>query len=235
MRFCEQLIKKCFSLINSFTSIFTIRIIRGTLTVEKEGRKEVNTYDYARMVALRLIAQEIKEKGLVGNVAELGVYRGEFASRINKEFPDKTLYLFDTFEGFDEKDISVEKENLYSDGSEDFSRTTVDLVLKQMKYPHQCCVVKGYFPKSIAMLHEEERENLQFCFVSIDVDLYQPIYEGLCFFYPRLCKGGQILVHDYNSVTYKGVKNAVRRFSNETNVAFVPLPDVHGSVVITKI
>lgn len=51
-----------------------------------------------------------KEKGYIGNIAECGVNKGEFAYYMNKYFSDKRLYLFDTFSGFDEKDIKEEME-----------------------------------------------------------------------------------------------------------------------------
>lgn len=40
-----------------------------------------------------------------GSVAEAGVYQGNFSAVINKCFPTRKLYLFDTFEGFDSKEI----------------------------------------------------------------------------------------------------------------------------------
>ena len=46
-----------------------------------------------------------------------GVFRGEFASKINKCFPNSKLYLFDTFEGFDERDVKIELDRKFS-GSE---------------------------------------------------------------------------------------------------------------------
>ena len=38
-------------------------------------------------------------------VAEGGVFQGDFARHINRCFPKSKLYLFDTFSGFDKKDI----------------------------------------------------------------------------------------------------------------------------------
>jgi O-methyltransferase len=52
------------------------------------------------MSSLELVAHEIYENNVIGEVAELGVYRGDFASIINALFPDRKLYLFDTFRGF---------------------------------------------------------------------------------------------------------------------------------------
>jgi O-methyltransferase len=67
-----------------------------------------NASDYFRLSSLELIAYEIYANNIEGNVAELGVFRGDFAKFINISFPDRKLYLFDTFEGFDEKDIEAE-------------------------------------------------------------------------------------------------------------------------------
>jgi O-methyltransferase len=74
------------------------------------------------------------KKNIGGNVAELGVYRGDFAQYINIAFPDRKLYLFDTFEGFDEKDITLEEKQNYSCARSDFSKTSIERVLNRMKY-----------------------------------------------------------------------------------------------------
>src|SRR3954469_19259810 len=72
--------------------------------------------DYVRYSTLGLCYEEISENNVAGNVAELGVYKGDFSKRLNQLFPDKKLYLFDTFSGFDERDISIEHNKGYSDG-----------------------------------------------------------------------------------------------------------------------
>jgi len=56
--------------------------------------------DYVRYATLSLCYEEIAYHKLEGSVAEVGVFRGDFAKRLNLLFPDKKLYLFDTFEGF---------------------------------------------------------------------------------------------------------------------------------------
>ena len=180
-----------------------------------------------RLASLRLIASEINEKNLEGCVAELGVYRGKFAVEINKLFPNKKLYLFDTFQGFFSQDIDIEKNHGYSRAKKgDFSDTSIELVKNKLPYKEQVVFVKGYFPESI-------KEDLpRFCFVSLDTDLYKPTYEGLKVFYPKLVKGGAIIIHDYNSTQFPGVKKAVKEFCVENNVFVVPLSDMHGSAVL---
>ena len=98
-----------------------------------------------------------------------------------------------------------------------------------MKYPDKCIIKQGYFPESLDGLEDE------FCFVSIDVDLEDSIYNGLKYFYPRMSAGGYIFIHDYNSYL-RGVKKAVKRYEKDTNTLLkkVPITDYDGSLVIVK-
>lgn len=187
-----------------------------------------NYFDQVRLSTLELVSYEINSKNIVGNVAELGVYKGKFARYINRLFPNRTLYLFDTFEGFDSRDVTTEKQEGFSGGNQDFSDTSVKAVFGLMPYPDKCVAKKGFFPESANGVNDN------FAFVSIDTDLYEPIYAGLKFFYPLLSKGGYIFIHDFNNNAYKGSRKAVEQFCNEENIGFVPLPDSGGSAIITK-
>ena len=123
---------------------------------------------------------------------------------------------------------SEKKQNNFSFGDQDFSDTSVEAVLKLMPHPQQCRPVKGFFPESAKDIEE------RFVFVSLDTDLYEPIYNGLRFFYPRLVSGGYIFVHDFNNEVYKGTREAVQKFCLEQNINFLPIPDLGGSVIIMK-
>jgi len=182
-----------------------------------------------RLGTLRAISQEIKERDINGSVAELGVYKGDFAQYINYFFEDRKLYLFDTFSGFDKRDISVEEELQLSNSYEgEYYNESVQLVLDKMINKQNCIVKKGFFPESAVGV-----EDL-FCFVSLDVDLFSPIYEGLNYFYERLAKGGYIMVHDYNSTRFNGAKKAVRQFAEEKGINYYPVMDLGGSAILSK-
>lgn len=203
-------------------------INHSLLYLNRKRQIDRNYMDYIRIASLELIADEINAKNLTGAVAELGVYKGKFARYINTYFPERALFLFDTFEGFNSKDSKVELESNFSDAKQDFSNTSVNEVLSRMPYPDKCIVKKGYFPQT------GEGVNESFVFVSIDTDLYDPIYNGLNFFYPKLVKGGYIFIHDYNNDLYKGAKAAVKKFCEENSVGVFPLPDAAGSAVLIK-
>ena len=106
----------------------------------------------------------------------MGVYKGKFARYINLYFKERKLYLFDTFEGFGERDVDTEKKEGFSSGSQNFSDTSIESVLELMPYVKNCIPVKGFFPESVKGIKDK------FVFVSLDADLYEPIYEGLKFF-----------------------------------------------------
>jgi len=187
------------------------------------------TADLVRASALSLVVDEIKRRELSGAVAELGVAEGKFSSIINALLPDKRLYLFDTFEGFPDADLVYEVENNYSNAKAGtYAGIDLKKVMEKMRTPENCVIRKGWFPDTSVGLEE------QFCFVSIDCDLYQPIYAGLSYFYPRLVKYGYIFVHDYRSKYYRGVKAALTRFADEYGISYSVLPDNTGTAVITK-
>lgn len=190
--------------------------------------KYVDLASRARKDFLEKAAIIVKEKKLSGSVAELGVYRGDFAKEINSVFSDRKLYLYDTFDGFPEEDLRFEITNgLLLNEAGKMTNTSVDYVLDKMPYKEKCMVRKGYFPESA--VGDDER----FAFVSIDVDLYKPTLAGLEYFWPRMTASGYILVHDYFSYAYVGAGKAIDEFSEKYKKAIIPIGDT-CSVVFVK-
>lgn len=153
------------------------------------------------------------------SVAEGGVFRGDFAKYINKVFPDSKLYLFDTFEGFDHRDVEYESNN-YKFGLNDneFSDTSLDVVMEKMEHPKNIIIKKGFFPETAADVDD------RFCFVHLDFDLYVPILEGLRFFYPKMVEGSVILIHDYYNIGLPGVKDAIEDYEKEIGRTLYKMP-----------
>jgi len=185
--------------------------------------------EYAETMDIRgavfdLLAERVEK--LPGDLAELGVYQGDFAARINSRFPERTLYLFDTFEGFDARDMA--SETGYSKASAgDFADTSVELVLSKLRAPEAAVVRKGYFPETAEGL------EARFAFVSLDADLYEPTFAGLEWFYPRMVSGGILLLHDYENARFSGVRAAVDAYERTCGpLLMLPVGDLHGSVMV---
>lgn len=209
-------------------------LVRKNEAAEMAGRVLSAGYsemDYVRIKTFELVTEEIRQKNLQGAVAEVGVFRGEFAQYINASFPDKKCYLFDTFEGFaqDEAQDEVKRGHATDAIVEAYKDTNVKLVRDKMKYPEMVEIRKGLFPDSLNGLED------QFAFVSIDVDFEKSIYDCMDYFYPRMLGGGYIFVHDYNS-SLAGVKKAVKEYEERSGQVLhrVPLCDANGTLVITK-
>lgn len=180
-----------------------------------------------RNQTIECISREIYKNNIKGSIAEAGVFKGTTAKKMNRYFPDRKLYLFDTFDGFDIRDQEKDDQKKLFNVKLDFTDTSVDVVLSQMIYPQNCIIKKGWFPESA-----EDVDDM-FSFVRLDMDLYQPIYEGLRFFYPRMTKGGYIAVHDCRSKNFDGARAALIDFCKEEHLNYMCMPDELGTAVIS--
>ncbi len=178
--------------------------------------------DYVRVRTLELLCAGLGD--IPGAAAELGVYRGSFARCINALLPERTLYLFDTFEGFDPAEARGQGGGFV----EAHRNTSAETVLRLLPHPEKAVVRQGLFPQTARGLEDE-----RFCLVSLDVDLEESTLAGLRFFLPRLRPGGCLLLHDYNNPRLPGVRRAVERWEAEQGrLRAVPLCDVNGTLAI---
>ena len=199
------------------------KLIRVPLWTETERiAGEGADNDYVRLKTLEAIC--LRLGSVPGAAAELGVYRGGFARWINALLPERRLYLFDTFAGFDPEESAEEGRGF----TEAHRNTSVGRVLAALPHPGRAVIRQGLFPASAEGLGDE-----RFALVSLDADLEESTFAGLCFFVPRMSEGGYILLHDYNNLKLGGVKRALERYETEHGrLAAVPLCDVNGTLVV---
>lgn len=186
-------------------------------------------YSKSRENFLKRYSELVYAENIPGSVAEAGVYRGDFSQQINACFPDRRLHLFDTFEGFDRRDVAGEKLDSAS-GVQYMQNTTVELVVKKLPNPSRTIIHKGYFPDTAKGIEE------LFCFVNLDMDLYMPTLNGLLFFYPRMVRRGVILIHDFFSASYPNVKQAVADYMEQTGqqLYYMPVGDDYSLAIIKE-
>jgi O-methyltransferase len=180
--------------------------------------------DLVRYYFLYLQLQRIDRQAIPGDIAELGVYQGNTAVFLNRVSPHRMLHLFDTFDGFSDRDSAeFAKTDTFKDAS-------VESVKQRLSNGVRFYV--GHFPGTTAALPSD----IRFALVHIDMDLEGPIEAALEFFYPRLSSGGALVVHDYNNITSweNGARKAVDRFLRDKPETAVEMPDRYGSVVLAK-
>ena len=171
----------------------------------------------------------MSEKNIAGDYAELGVWRGNTAQILAyfaKKYK-KQCYFFDTYEGFDERDIK-DVDSKFNPNH--FSDTSLDMVKDVVgdEFLSCCNFIVGYFPNSVP----KDFYNKKFSIVSLDADLYEPMKTGLEHFYPLMSDGGLFLLHDYSSGYWEGCKKAIDELSDKENQQIILMPDKSGSAFI---
>jgi hypothetical protein len=133
-----------------------------------------------------------------GDIAEVGTAGGGSARLLAEYSGDKTIHLFDTFEGLP-KPGALDPQ--FEEGWYRWSLSDVQQYLRGRRVD----VHKGIFPVSASCVADH-----RFSFVHTDVDLYQSTLDCLNFFYPRMNSGGIIITHDYSWAA--GVNQAFSEF-----------------------
>src|SRR5882724_977636 len=163
---------------------------------------------YSQHVDYQLLSYALT---LEGDVAEVGIYKGATTSLLASlvEKTAKQYHVFDTFEGLPD----MTKEDSASGYGEPSTKLMADNTLQSVKNhlkDYHCIQYhKGLFPATANGIKGP------FCFVYLDMDIYQSTKDGLQFFYPRMVKGGVIIVDDYASKRWVGVRTAVSEFAEQ--------------------
>jgi O-methyltransferase len=197
--------------------------------VSKELIKIERAYeDKVRLYNLWFQVEQLKKNKIGGAFAELGVHLGETARAIHHMDKDRIFYLFDTFDGFSEEDLAHEQQTEDRFSTTMFADTSVDKVKMYINGNTNLRFKPGFFPDTTKGLESE-----YFALVHLDADLYAPTIAALTYFYPRLNKGGIIIIHDYNH-HWHGIPRALSEFIGTIPESLIELPDRSGSAMIIK-
>lgn len=154
-----------------------------------------------------------------GDTAECGVFKGASSwlvcnsSKQNSRF-ERMHYLFDSFEGLSEP--------MTSDGGHWVKGDLVCGTEETKKYLQgfdRVSFLKGWIPERFP-----EVEDKRFSFVHIDVDLFQPTYDSVAFFYDRLNEGGILVCDDYGFTTCPGATKAIDEFLSDKPEKMLAIP-----------
>ena len=156
-----------------------------------------------------------------GDIAEVGTYKGGSAKLICKVKGNKSLHLFDTFEGLPSPSTSIDDLKQFKEGRLLASYEKVKNYLKDYAYVY---FYKGIFPYTAEPIHDK-----RFSFVHLDADLYLSTLDSLKFFYPRLNKGGIIISHDY--INSPGVRKAFDEFFVDKKEPIIEMSGIQCLIV----
>ena len=172
---------------------------------------------------------------LNGDIVECGTWHGlsafQIAEIVKESGVSKEFHVFDSFEGLSKIEIQddVDRDELDNERVRKEFAYGLDLVKNNLKEFKFISYYKGWIPDRF-----DNVSNSKFCFVHIDVDIYNPIRDSIEFFYPRLVSGGIMIFDDYGySAQFPGAKKAVDEFINTIKPRyFFALPS--GQAIVIK-
>jgi O-methyltransferase len=140
---------------------------------------------------------------LKGDVAECGVAFGQTTFILDEAVRknNKSLFAFDTFSGLPYDDCII-SDYQCKQGEMDYGKQFFEKFnsLKETSI----IPVKGLIEDTL-----KNYADRKFCFVWLDVDLYQPTSYAYKFFEDRMTKGGIIGFHDYKFCRCPGIEIVV--------------------------
>ena len=162
---------------------------------------------------------------LPGAIIECGVFKGISLCRFSMlrelfgtSF-SKKIIGFDAFGKFPttkyQHDIKHRKRFIDTSGEEGISKQQLIQVLKNKKINENVELIKGDITKTVPRylkLHPELKISL----LNLDADVYEPSVTILDNFYPRIVKGGVLILDDYG--TFPGETKAVDEYFKDKNI-----------------
>lgn len=179
-----------------------------------------------RMYALYTAVKYISSNEIPGDMVECGVWRGGSsmitALTLNHlEDTQRKLFLYDTYKGMtmpSENDRKDEVDKWKQHNTKDYnawayaSLDEVKVNIFSTNYPKsQIVFVEGEVEKTIPKIIPDKISLLR-----LDTDWYESTYHELKYLYPKLSKGGVLLIDDYGSK--QGAKRAVNKYFGENNL-----------------
>jgi len=147
---------------------------------------------------------------LSGDLAEVGVWRGDSSAVILRHTSHGLLYMYDTFCGMPVSMCS--QYDYHKPGS--FGDTSLSVAMKAISaWSDRVLVRVGIFP--------ETADDGLFRFVHIDCDQYLSTKAALEWFAPRIVQGGIILLDDHLCSTTPGAKKAADEFISANSLYWI--------------
>lgn len=175
-----------------------------------------------------------------GDYVECGVGNGFLSSAILEYLPwdklNKHFYLFDTFEGLDERYVTSEE--LKRIGSvESYNKEQIEegtycsnyqSVEENFREWDRIHLIKGAIPDTL-----KTTSIGKVCFLHIDMNCAIPEIAAIEHFYPKLSIGSIMLLDDYAYSGYYEQKRAMDNWADKLGVDIVSLPTGQGMLVKT--
>lgn len=166
-----------------------------------------------------------------GDFVECGVYHGfsmaVVAAYVGFENTDKSMFLYDTFEGIPEEFNSEKRSNVPYDRETEADKDAIykKALARFEKYPN-ITLVRGTVPHTF-----EETCPEQVAFLHLDMNSSKSEIAALDILYERMSPGGLIVFDDYGWSGYMQQKVAEDAYIKERGGSILELPTGQGLLI----
>jgi len=171
-----------------------------------------------------------------GHIIEFGVFKGvsliRFATFLKLMKSNKKIIAFDAFGKHPTTKILSDhkrRNKLLSHGEEGISEKQLMKILKHKGLEKNIQLIKGDITKT-GPRYLKQHPQLKISLLNLDVDFYEPSISILKNFYPKLSKGGILMLDDYGiwggetlatDEYFAGKKIKIRKFSFSQTPSYV--------------
>jgi O-methyltransferase len=184
---------------------------------------------YERLFALVESARYVSRCAIPGDIVECGVWRGgsmmaAALALLERNDTSRTLHLFDTYEGMTaptRRDVAIDgsaaRELLEARSKSEDDPVWAYAALDRVK---AAMATTGYDPARIRFVAGPVEQTLpgaapeRIALLRLDTDWYESTRHELRHLYPRLSRGGVLIIDDYGH--WKGAREAVDEYLAET-------------------
>tara|TARA_B100001559_G_scaffold119012_1_gene100226 strand:+ start:57 stop:719 length:663 start_codon:yes stop_codon:yes gene_type:complete len=170
-------------------------------------------------------------KEVPGEIVECGVFKGAsflrfamFREIFGNPF-SKKIIGFDTFGKFPETNFQDDKKarNKFIDsaGEDSISKDQLFEILNQKNLNRHLDLIEGDITKTVPD-YVKTNPELKISLLNLDTDIYEPAVSILENLYPRITKGGILMLDDYG--THPGETKAVDEYFQNKNIEIKKFP-----------
>lgn len=170
-------------------------------------------------------------KDAPGDIVECGVFKGTSLIRFTTfryllENPfSKKIVGFDSFGDFPKTNFPADKKmrqyHIDTAGPQSISKQQLMEVLKHKGIDKHVELVKGDITRTVPK-YVKSHPALKISLLNLDVDIYEPAKVILEYLYPRIVKGGVLLLDDYG--VFPGETKAADEYFKDKNIKIRKLP-----------
>jgi O-methyltransferase len=210
----------------------------GILPISDESEKKiinnVKLYSQTNSRSISALISSVKyiiKNNIPGDMIECGVWKGgsmmAVANTLINLKSERDLYLFDTFSGMTTpRDIDVQLDgngNIVLDAKNEFEKLNFESVsldeVKNNMYDTGYNKEKIFFIKGDVKYTLPKFSSNSISLLRLDTDFYESTRYELNYLFPKLVKGGVLIIDDYD--VFKGQRIAVDEYFKENNVNMI--------------